>query len=125
MSRSLPSRPGATPRGSDVGLAFDLGWVLWASDWSLLAEFGHWFLPVAHPHHSSQCPDRRRHRGRSRTDRDRGHLCHPPRLAFRAHAAWALRRLGGSMAAEVLRQRLGDEEDPIVRQELAAVPIGK
>ena len=29
------------------------------------------------------------------------------------------------MAAEVLRQRLGDEEDPIVRQELAAVPIGK
>jgi len=36
-------------RGSDDGLTFDLGWVLWASDWTLLAHFGHWFLPDRDP----------------------------------------------------------------------------
>jgi epoxyqueuosine reductase len=35
--------------GNDDGLVFDLCWVLWASDWTLLHHFGHWFLPNRDP----------------------------------------------------------------------------
>ena len=38
----------------------------------------------------------------------------------RAHAAWALGRIGSPAAAVALRARLGPEEDALVRSELTA-----
>jgi epoxyqueuosine reductase len=36
-------------KGNNEELVFDLGWLLWASDWTLLDHFGNWFLPNRDP----------------------------------------------------------------------------
>ncbi len=97
-------------QGDDDGLRFDLRWVLWASDWTLLSHFGHWFLPDRDPRII-----RRNALIAAGNSKDPGlipivepYLTHPD-WVLRSHAAWAL-------------QSLGDYNE---FQELERVPIGK
>ncbi|MGI8518116.1 MAG: epoxyqueuosine reductase [Acidimicrobiia bacterium] len=82
-------------QGSDDGLVFDLAWVLWASDWTLLDAFGHWFLPNRDPRiirrnaliaaGNSGDP--------KLVDSVAPYTSHPDPL-LRTHAQWALQELG-------------------------------
>jgi epoxyqueuosine reductase len=87
------------PRGT-----VDLGWVLWASDSTLLERFGHWFLP------DRKASIIRRNAliaagnsgDRSLVPSTAAYAKHPdPMLA--EHAVWALARLGGFAANAVLQ----------------------
>jgi epoxyqueuosine reductase len=47
-------------------------------------------------------------------------LAHDPHAQVRAHAAWALGRIGSPQAEAALREAAGPEADPLVRDEIAA-----
>jgi epoxyqueuosine reductase len=101
------------------GGRFDLRSILQASDQTLFAWFGHWFIPNRDPGIV------RRNAliaaGNSLSEEIipqvalyAGH----PDWVLRAHAAWALVRIGGDAAGAVLDQRRTDELDVRVRAEL-------
>ncbi|CAN5713792.1 MAG: tRNA epoxyqueuosine(34) reductase QueG [Acidimicrobiia bacterium] len=110
--------------GSDDGLRFDLRWVLWAADWTLLAEFGHWFIPHRDPRiiRRNALIAAGNSRKPEMVEVVAPYAAHPDWL-LRAHAVWALQKLDGARA--VIDERLRLETDPRVRQELDRVPIGK
>jgi epoxyqueuosine reductase len=106
-------------RAGEPGGRFDLRAILHASDRSLLAWFGHWFIPDRDPGIV------RRNAliaaGNSASEQIvpqvalyAGH----PDWVLRAHAAWALVRIGGDGAGAVLDQRRTFESDVRVRAEL-------
>ena len=105
----------ATQRGG----RFDLEMILKGSDQTLLTLFGHWFIPNRDPRII------RRNAliaaGNSASPRMVSpvsvYTAHPSWL-LRAHAVWALRRIGGAGAAAVLDQRRAIEPDARVRAEL-------
>lgn len=106
---------------SDPRATVPLRWVLTASDAELLARFGHFYLPRRSP------SILRRNAliavGNEGDGAMQGvaavHLGHPDPI-LRAHAVWALVRLGGDRVRSVLTGRLEREEDGRVRRELEA-----
>ena len=106
-------------RTVEPGGRFDLRSILRASDQTLLTWFGHWFIPnrdpgivrrnalIAAGNSSSEeiIPEVALYAGH-------------PDWVLRAHAAWALARIGGLAAGAVLDQRRTDEPDVRVRAEL-------
>lgn len=99
----------------------DLCWALEASDRTLLDRFGHFYLPRRSPRYL-----RRNVLVAMGNDGSPElvqpvalHLGHPDWL-LRAHAVWALARLAGDEARPILEQRLGQEKQPEVVEELAA-----
>jgi epoxyqueuosine reductase len=106
-------------RTIEPGGRFDLRSILQASDQTLLARFGHWFIPNRDPGIV------RRNAliaaGNSSSREIIPHVAlyagHPD-WVLRAHAAWALTRIGGDAAGAVLDQRRTDELDVRVRAEL-------
>jgi epoxyqueuosine reductase len=101
------------------GGRFDLEMILKAADQTLLSLFGHWFIP------NRDLNIVRRNAliaaGNSASQRMVSpvsiYSAHPSWL-LRAHAVWALRRIGGAGAEAVLDQRRADEPDLRVRAEL-------
>lgn len=107
-------RRSTEPRGR-----VDLARVLNAADSTLLEWFGHWFIPDRDP--------RIIRRNALIAAGNSGHQPLAPLVAsyadfpdwlLRAHAIWALHRLGGPVAKAVLEDRLRRETDPRVRAEL-------
>ena len=101
------------------GGRFDLEMVLKASDRTLLTLFGHWFIP-----NRDLRVVRRNALIVAGNSASQGmvspvavYTAHPSWL-LRAHAVWALRRIGGAGAAAVLDQRRANEPDVRVRAEL-------
>ncbi|MFH2072783.1 MAG: 4Fe-4S double cluster binding domain-containing protein [Actinomycetota bacterium] len=115
--------PGRRALGSDPAVRgrVDLIDLLAASDARLLREHAHWYIPRRHPRHL------RRNAlvalgttGGRRADLvAAGYLGHPDWL-LRAHAAWALGRLGGPVAGAALRAATAAESDTRVAAEVAA-----
>lgn len=105
---------------NEAGGRFDLESILRASDHALLTRFAHWFIPHRDPRII------RRNAliaaGNSASQRMvppvSWYAAHPD-WVLRAHAVWALGRIGGVGAAAVLAQRRIDEPDLRVRAELA------
>lgn len=102
------------PRGS-----VDLRWVLAAGDDTLLDRFPHFYLPDRNPRFL-----RRNALVAVGNDGDQGFLDvvgayagHPDWL-LRAHAVWALGRIGGTAARMVLEDRARRERTPEVREEI-------
>jgi epoxyqueuosine reductase len=99
----------------------DLREVLAASDRDLLDRFAHWYVPRRHPRHI------RRNAlvalgnagGSGAVRVAAGYLGHSDWL-LRAHAAWALGRLGGPRAVAALAAAAGREEHPDVAAEIEA-----
>ena len=120
-----PGRP-LHALGENEGLKFDLRWVLWASDWTLLEHFGHWFLPDRDPRiiRRNALIAAGNSGEREMTSVVGPYASHPDWL-LRTHALWALGRLGGAEAKLLLAQRAQAETDPRVLQEFGRVPIGK
>jgi epoxyqueuosine reductase len=104
----------------EPGGRFDLRSILAASDQTLLTWFGHWFIPNRDPGIV-----RRNALIAAGNSSSREMIPHValyaghPDWVLRAHAAWALGRIGGAAAAAVLQQRRTDELDVRVRAELA------
>ncbi|MGH8926863.1 MAG: tRNA epoxyqueuosine(34) reductase QueG [Acidimicrobiia bacterium] len=98
---------------------FDLGEVLHASDETLIAWFGHWFLPDRNPGiiRRNALIAAGNSGAETLVDEVALYAAHPNWM-LRTHAVWSLRRLGGSAATAVLRQRHGVESDSRVRAEL-------
>ena len=102
------------PRGR-----FDLQTILWASDRTLLVRFGHWFIPNRDPRIV-----RRNALIAAGNSASLDMVAPVARYAahadwvLRAHAAWALGRIGGEGARAVLKERRRDELDVRVRAEL-------
>ena len=104
----------------EPGGRFDLEPILQASDQTLLARFAQWFIPnrdagiirrnalIAAGNSSS----------REIIPQVALYAAHPD-WVLRAHAAWALGRIGGQAAGAVLDQRRSDEVDVRVRAELS------
>jgi epoxyqueuosine reductase len=107
------------------GIRFSLAEILCLSDQSLLEMFGHWFIPNRDPRII------RRNAliaaGNSGSD-SLARLVAPyaghPDWLLRAHAVWALARLGGPMAAAVIADRVMAESDQRVRDELELAAMG-
>ena len=104
---------------SHPGGRFDLAMILRASDQTLLSLFGHWFLPNRDPRIV------RRNALIAAGNSSSQEMVAPvslyaahPDWVLRAHAVWALGRLGGRGAAAVLAHRGGYEVDVRVRAEL-------
>ena len=101
-----------------AGGRFDLEAILRASDRTLLTRFGHWFIPHRDPRIV-------RRNALIAAGNSSNHAMIPPVALYaahpdwvlRAHAAWALARLGGEGARAVLDQRLSEEDDVRVRAE--------
>lgn len=97
----------------------DLIAILGAEDAALLARFGHFYLPGRHPRYLR----RNALVALGNTGGDgaaavaAGFLGHPDWL-LRAHAAWAVEVLGGSMSAAVLRAARPRERDARVASEI-------
>ena len=99
----------------------DLRWVLEAADETLLERFSHFYLPRRSPRFL-----RRNALVAMGNDGDPSllepvalHAGHPDRL-LRAHAVWALARIGGAAVLPVLEQLYARERHPEVRAELEA-----
>lgn len=112
----LVIRSRASERGS-----VDLRWVLEAADETLLARFGHFYLPRRSPRFL-----RRNALVAMGNDGDPSlldivafHAGHPDWL-LRAHAVWAMARIGGEAVRPVLEGLLSREQHPGVRAELEA-----
>lgn len=102
------------PRGS-----VDLRWVLTAGDDTLLERFAHFYLPNRNP-----CFLRRNALVALGNDGDpalsdvaAAYAGHPDWL-LRAHAVWALARIGGEAVRPVLTHLLRRERQPEVREEI-------
>jgi epoxyqueuosine reductase len=108
-------RSADSPRGR-----IDLSWMLWAADRDLLEKLGHWFIP-------DRQPDIIRRNALIAAGNSADARLVPvvapyaahPNWILRAHALWALRRLGGAMARAVIELRQPLESNPRVRAELA------
>lgn len=106
-------------RTIDPGGRFDLRPILQASDESLLARFGHWFIPnrdaaIVRRNALIAAGNSSRKEMTPYVALYAGH----PEWILRAHAVWALGRIGGEAAGAVLAQRRSDELDVRVRAEL-------
>ncbi|HEX7100345.1 MAG TPA: tRNA epoxyqueuosine(34) reductase QueG [Acidimicrobiia bacterium] len=106
----------AAERGS-----VDLRWVLEAADETLLSRFSHFYIPRRSPRFL-----RRNALVAMGNDGDPGllqivafHAGHPDWL-LRAHAVWALARIGGEAVRPLLEQLRARERHPDVRAELEA-----
>ena len=104
---------------TEPGGRFDLGSILHASDRTLLIRFGHWFIPDRDPGIV------RRNALIAAGNSSSMALIRPvalyaghPDWVLRAHAVWALGRIGGDGAGAVLDRRRTDEHDVRVRAEL-------
>lgn len=106
-------------RSTDPGGRVDLALVLNAADSTLLDWFGHWFIPDRDP--------RIIRRNALIAAGNSGHQPLVPLVAsyagypdwvLRAHALWALQRLGGPIAEAVIEDRVLHETDPRVRAEI-------
>lgn len=98
----------------------DLVEILTAADRALLRRFGHLYLPGSSP----RCLRRNAlialgNQGEQGAVALIARYAGHPDWLLRAHAAWALGRLGGLQASAALEQRHRLERDPRVRQELA------
>lgn len=101
------------------GGRFGLRSILEASDQTLLAWFGHWFIP-------NRDPAIVRRNALIAAGNSSSEEVIPlvalyagdPDWVLRAHAAWALGRIGGDAARAVIDQRRADELDVRVRAEL-------
>lgn len=117
--------PGHRVAAVAEGIRFSLAEILCLSDQSLLEMFGHWFIPNRDPRII------RRNAliaaGNSGSD-SLARLVAPyaghPDWLLRAHAVWALARLGGPMAAAVIADRVMAESDQRVRDELELAAMG-
>ena len=95
--------------------------ILTSPDAELLARFGHFYIPRRQPDHL-----RRNalvvigNSGRRETITTVAAFLHHPRAMLRRHAAWALGRLGGAVAAAYLAARLQVEDDADTVVELQA-----
>jgi epoxyqueuosine reductase len=105
----------ATDERGSVGL----GWILTAADRTLVDRFSHFYLP-------GRSARILRRNALVAMGNDRGqefvapvslHVGHPDWL-LRAHAVWALARLGGNSVVPVLRDQLRHERHPDVRGEI-------
>ena len=106
-------------RTVEPGGRFDLRSILRASDQTLLTWFGHWFIPNRDPgivrrNALIAAGNSAREEIIPEVALYAGH----PDWVLRAHAAWALSRIGGLGAGAVLDQRRTDEFDLRVRAEL-------
>jgi epoxyqueuosine reductase len=104
-----------TPKGR-----VDLEWLLVADDRSLLERYGHWFIPDRDPRilrrNALVAAGNSGHR--SLTGLVASYTGHPD-WVLRAHAAWALQRIGPPETTESLfAHRRRHETDPRVRNEL-------
>jgi len=107
-------------RTTDPGGRFDLETILRASDQTLLTRFAHWFIP-----HRDPRIVRRNALIAAGNSANQGliaqvsvYAAHPD-WVLRAHAVWALARIGGVGATAVLQQRRIEEPDSRVRAELS------
>lgn len=118
----------ACPPGQRLAIAsteergsVDLRWALTAADDTLLSRFGHFYLPRRSPRYlrrnvlvamgNDGSPDL--------VEAVARHVGHPDWL-LRAHAVWALARLGGPAVRSVLDSQAKQERNPDVRAELEA-----
>jgi epoxyqueuosine reductase len=111
--------PGHRVEGRAEGIRFPLADILTASDRTLLEWFGHWFIPDRDPRII-----RRNALIAAGNSGEEGLALviapfagHPDWL-LRAHALWALSRLGGPLAHAVIASRAELESDSRVRIEL-------
>jgi epoxyqueuosine reductase len=98
---------------------FGLESILASSDQTLLVLFGNWFIPNRDPRVVRRNALIAAGNSESQTlvSAVSMYVAHPD-WVLRAHAAWALRRIGGTGAEAVLLQRKSAEADPRVRSEL-------
>ncbi len=97
---------------------FDLEAILRASDRTLLTRFGHWFIPHRDPRivRRNALIAAGNSANRVMISPVALYAAHPD-WVLRAHAVWALARLGGEGARAVLDQRFSEEVDVRVRAE--------
>jgi epoxyqueuosine reductase len=115
-----PGQPATRRDGTRRG-RIDLVGVLGSSDRMLRAEHAHWYVPRRDPRfiRRNALVALGNAGGEGVIGPAAGYLGHPDPL-LRAHAAWAVGRLGGPFAAPALRRRLETERDPSVRDEIEA-----
>lgn len=118
----------ACPPGARLGAGADAdrgsvptAWVLTAADHTLLDRFGHFYLPGRSPRTLRRNALIVMGNEGSESDRDliELHVGHPDWL-LRAHAVWAMARLGGRRTLAILHHRRGVEREEAVRAEIEA-----
>jgi epoxyqueuosine reductase len=106
-------------RTLEPGGRFDLRSILHASDQTLLSRFAHWYIPNRDPEivRRNALIAAGNSASRELIPQIALYAAHSD-WVLRAHAAWALGRIGGEAAATVLDQRRSYELDVRVRAEL-------